>query len=137
MATTVEEHNVASDYGAASLGTARWVQFTFIVLALTAFWFFDHLISAVWNIFADPNLNVATGCAALIAVVLGIILYRNSTVYGFVSEAAVELSKVSWPTPKETWNQTIVVVVVSIISAVLIGIFDSVWVHITDLIYGS
>ena len=47
----------------------------------------------------------------------------------------VELSKVSWPTRKETWSQTIVVIIVSIIAAVILGVFDAVWAQITDFIY--
>ena len=53
----------------------------------------------------------------------------------FVVEVCVELSKVTWPTRKETWSQTIVVIVVSIIAAIILGVFDAFWAQITDLIY--
>ena len=46
-----------------------------------------------------------------------------------------ELRKVTWPTRKETWSQTIVVLIVSIIAAVILGVYDAVWSHITDLPY--
>jgi preprotein translocase subunit SecE len=42
---------------------------------------------------------------------------------------------VSWPTRKETWSQTIVVLIVSVIAAIILGVYDAVWSHITDLIY--
>ena len=56
-------------------------------------------------------------------------------IHTFVLEVCVELSKVSWPTRKETWSQTVVVLIVSVIAAIILGVYDAVWSHITDLIY--
>jgi preprotein translocase SecE subunit len=48
---------------------------------------------------------------------------------------AVELASVTWPTRKETWGNTVVVFVVSLVAAIIIGLFDAGWSAVTDLIY--
>jgi preprotein translocase subunit SecE len=47
-----------------------------------------------------------------------------------------ELKKVTWPTPKEVRTATVVVLVMSIISALILGLFDFVWSNLTELVYG-
>ena len=42
----------------------------------------------------------------------------------FVKEVQVELTKVSWPTPRELRDSTIVVIVTVLIVAVFVGIVD-------------
>jgi preprotein translocase subunit SecE len=71
----------------------------------------------------------------LVAFITAVITYRSEKVHTFVVEVCVELSEVTWPTRKETWSQTIIVIVVSIIAAIILGVFDAVWSQITDFIY--
>ena len=47
-----------------------------------------------------------------------------------------ELKKVSWPTGKEVKAATIVVIVMTIISAIILGFFDFIWSNVTQFIYG-
>ena len=42
----------------------------------------------------------------------------------------------TWPTAKEVRTATMVVVVMAIISAVILGLFDAVWSKLTELVYG-
>ena len=42
----------------------------------------------------------------------------------FFNEVRTELGKVSWPTPKQTINLTIVVVIVSIVISLYVGGID-------------
>ena len=42
----------------------------------------------------------------------------------FIAEAISELRKVSWPTRREAWNLTVVVIVISFIMGVLLGGID-------------
>ena len=48
-----------------------------------------------------------------------------------------ELKKVTWPTAKEVRAATIVVIVMALISAVVLFLFDVVWSGLTDKIYGG
>ena len=57
---------------------------------------------------------------------------NNGAVFNTIAE---EMSKVTWPTRKETSSSTIVVVVTSIVAAVMLFLFDSVWAAVTDLVY--
>ncbi|MFT3923139.1 MAG: preprotein translocase subunit SecE [Myxococcales bacterium] len=125
------------DLGAAkkTLGVERWVQLSFMVAALLLVWVFDHLITAIWYLFADPDETIATFGAVVAGIVAAIALYRHKPSYTLTHEVAEELSKVSWPTRKETSSSTIVVVVASIIAAAVLFMFDTVWAAVTDLVY--
>jgi preprotein translocase subunit SecE len=63
-------------------------------------------------------------------------LYRNDRAYSLTNEVASELKKVTWPTGKEVRGATLVVIVMAIISALILGLFDLVWSNLTTLIYG-
>ena len=124
-----------------TLGIERWVQFAFIGSALLMFWFIDHLaadVAAFASEKADlstPNPTLVTAASAITAIVIAALLYRSPRVHTFAREVAVELSHVTWPTRQETWSNTLVVMVVSAIAAVILGAFDAVWAAVTDLIY--
>ena len=125
-----------------TLGVERWVQFAYAACAITLAWFLIKLTGAIWTLLADtvdavpePNDTIIAVAAGLVALVTAVVTYRSKKIHTFIVEVCVELSKVTWPTRKETWSQTIVVIVVSIIAAVILGVFDAVWAQITDLIY--
>ena len=125
-----------------TLGVERWVQFAYAAGAITLAWFLIKSGTAVWTMLADnvdvvpePDGTLISVGAGLLAFIAAVIAYRSKKVHTFVVEVCVELSKVSWPTRKETWSQTIVVLIVSVIAAIILGVYDAVWSHITDLIY--
>ena len=125
-----------------TLGVERWVQFSYAAAATTLAWFLIKSSTAIWTMLADtvdtvpePNGTLIAVGSGLVAVIAAVIAYRSKKIHTFVVEVCVELSKVSWPTRKETWSQTIVVLIVSVIAAIILGVYDAVWSHITDLIY--
>ena len=63
-------------------------------------------------------------------------MYRNDKYYHLANEVASELKKVTWPTAKEVRAATIVVIVMAIVSAVILGLFDFVWSNLTQVVYG-
>jgi len=121
--------------GKKTLGIERWVQLAYVVVALTLIWLFDHIINGVWYFFADPNEAIVTAGAVVAGIVGTIVLYGNEPTYGLIHDVADEMSRVSWPTRKETSQSTIVVVVTSIVAALMLFLFDSVWSAVTDLVY--
>ncbi|HEY6877771.1 MAG TPA: preprotein translocase subunit SecE [Polyangiales bacterium] len=121
--------------GKRTIGLERWVQLGFMAAAILLVWLFDHVINAIWYIFADPNESVVTAGAVVLGLVATVILYRNASVYSLVHGVTEELSKVAWPTRKETSSSTIVVVVTSLVAAAVLFLFDSVWSAVTDLVY--
>lgn len=76
--------------------------------------------------------TAAYGVAALAAV----ISLNNSMVRTLASEVVDELSKVTWPSREETGSATVVVIVTVLICAAYLGLFDAVWLYVTDWILG-
>jgi preprotein translocase subunit SecE len=101
----------------------------FLVLNWTGEWVGSYIVR-------NPNDFLVNGIAFLVALVVGISLYRNDRVYTLAHEIASELKKVTWPTKKETQLGTIVVIVMVIISAIILGTFDMIWGSISKAIYG-
>ena len=130
-----QEEEQPAAQGTHIMGLERWVQFAFIGAAVVLFWLLDHIVEAVWNIFAEPQGTIVTSSAAVAAILICYAAYKIEKYHRFVFEVATELSKVTWPTRKEAWAQTIVVVIVSVIAAIIVGIFDAMWSAVTDLIY--
>jgi preprotein translocase subunit SecE len=125
-----------------TLGVERWVQFSYAAGAVTLAWFLIKSSNAIWTILADtvdsvpePSATMIAVGSGLVAFLVAVVTYRSKKIHTFVVEVCVELSKVTWPSRKETWSQTIVVLIVSVIAAVILGVYDAVWSHITDLIY--
>ncbi|HVV83718.1 MAG TPA: preprotein translocase subunit SecE [Kofleriaceae bacterium] len=104
------------------------------VLFFLAKWTIDWISS--YFLGSAPGELVMTSAAMAIALGTAIILYRNDRVHGLANEVAAELKKVTWPTAKEVRAAAIVVIIMSLISALILGAFDFVWSNLTELVYG-
>ena len=101
----------------------------FYVLQWTADW--------IWGYFgAPPSETKMSLGAAIIATVVGVVMYRSDKYYHLANEVSSELKKVTWPTAKEVRSATTVVIVMAIVSALILGLFDFVWSNVTELVYG-
>lgn len=124
------------------LGLTRWVQFAFLMTGLLAFWLFDKVIGASWNMLAEsfhslpePEGRYITPASLLLAVGVIILLFRHQRISRFSHEVASEMTRVNWPDRQETMKQTGVVLIVSILASLILGLFDIIWGNVTDLIY--
>jgi preprotein translocase subunit SecE len=131
----VEEAPPDEAAGKRTIGLERWVQLAFMAAAILFVWVYDHLITAIWYAFADPSEAIATAGAVVAGLVTAVLLYGHKGAYSLVHGVTEELSKVTWPTRKETSSSTMVVVVTSIIAGLVLFLFDSVWSAVTDLVY--
>ena len=68
--------------------------------------------------------------SAVLALLFFVGLYRNDRVNQFMHEVVVELTRVTWPTPKETGSATFVVIVMVLISGIVLGLLDFCWVQL-------
>ena len=103
----------------------------FYVLQWTTDW--------VWGYFSPetiPSEFKIMMISAGVALVTSIVMYRSDKYYGLANEVAGELKKVTWPSAKEVRAATLVVIVMAIISAIILGLFDLVWSNLTELVYG-
>jgi preprotein translocase SecE subunit len=84
------------------------------------------------------DLNVWKIAAIALAVVgfvgLHLVLNRPKTVDAMV-ETEQEMRKVSWPTPPEVWNATLVVVLVTTVLAITMYAFDLALVRLFKLVF--
>lgn len=113
------------------------VHLMFLCGGLLLFYLLKWTIDWIWGYFTRaPSEFLITLISAVVALFVGIALYRNERVNTLANEVAAELKKVAWPSSKEVKQATIVVIVMTLISAVILGVFDYVWANLTDIIYG-
>jgi preprotein translocase subunit SecE len=113
------------------------VHLVYLFGGLLLFYLLKWTTDWIWGYFTRaPNEFYVTAGAAVSALVTGIIFYRHERTNNLVTEVTAELKKVSWPTAKEVKAATIVVIVMTIISALILGLFDMVWSNVTQFIYG-
>jgi preprotein translocase subunit SecE len=113
------------------------VHMVYLFGGLLLFYLLKWTTDWIWGYFTRaPNEFYVTAGSAVVALVTGISLYRHERTFGLVNEVCAELKKVSWPTGKEVRAATIVVIVMTIISALILGFFDFVWSNVTQFIYG-
>ncbi|OFZ79094.1 MAG: preprotein translocase subunit SecE [Bdellovibrionales bacterium RIFOXYD1_FULL_53_11] len=74
----------------------------------------------------------------IVSIVVGAItfavLYKHEQVNRFMNEVVVELSRVTWPTQKETSSATVIVIIMVMISGLILGFLDYVWTKVVQLI---
>jgi preprotein translocase subunit SecE len=109
----------------------------YLVGVIALFYVLQWGIDWIWGYFGTPPSETRISLvSAGIATLLGVVMYRSDKYYGLANEVASELKKVTWPTAKEVRSATFVVIVMAIISAVILGLFDFVWSNVTELVYG-
>jgi preprotein translocase subunit SecE len=109
----------------------------YLVGAVILFYLLSWTTDWIWGYFATPPGDFQISLiAAVSATTIAIWAYRNDKYYTLANEVATELKKVTWPTAKEVRAATIVVIVMAILSAVILGLFDFVWSNLTELVYG-
>jgi len=113
------------------------VHLIYLCGAVLLFYLLQWSIDWVWGYFGTaPTESSISMMAAVGAVVIGVALYRNDRIYDLANEVSSELRKVTWPTAKEVRSATTVVIVMALVSAVILGVFDLVWSNLTELVYG-
>jgi len=121
----------------------RLIAIGYVVLAIATGLFLEHVLLAIFGSFGPTqpltrplvgewtwSTIIGLGSVAIAAVVL----WTNPKTHEVSIEIASELRKVSWPSLAETRAATIAVIIASIISAVLLGLFDVLWQFVTDKI---
>jgi preprotein translocase subunit SecE len=113
------------------------VHLMYLVGAVIMFYLLQWSIDWVWGYFGPSPSDFKLSMAAAVLTTIGsIILYKNDRMYHLANEVATELKKVTWPTAKEVRSATFVVIVMAILSALILGLFDFVWSNLTELVYG-
>ena len=109
------------------MGPNKYIHLTFAIAILVLSFLIYKTGDWVWSYFGKTNDLVMQGSALLIGVMGGLIAYKNDRVFTTASDVTKELEKVTWPTKKETYYATIVVIVTVIISTLVLSMFDGLW----------
>ncbi len=114
----------------------KWVHVMFAIAGIVAAWFLAKCGDWAWSYFGKPN-DMYVGIASVaLAGVATVIAWRNEQLFALATDVASELRKVTWPTRKETVSSTLIVIVTTIVSALVLGLFDGMWSWVTRMIYG-
>jgi len=117
----------------------KWVNLVFtataILVAVIAFVGLSK-ISAIYNL--ESSIKQIDLVVRLVAIVIGAAaglgLYWNNQSNVFMNEVVLELSRVTWPTSKETTNATIWVMLFVIAAGAFLGALDALWSWMVKLI---
>ncbi len=124
----------------------RWIALFYFVSALLVWVLTDKFLTQImaWTSLTDFNyellserFTLTTLLGLILALLIGIRMYRSPKYSGLLNEVVVELRKVTWPNAHETRSATIVVLVTVFIMAFLLGLFDFFWSSVMDWLYPS
>jgi len=125
-----------------TFGLMKYVHALFFVGTAVVGWILVKLIEDIWATMhfkfgwvPTPSDWIAIAGGAILALLLGLYLWRHPKVNRLAVEIVTELSKVTWPTRKELSVSTVVVIVVSVVASIILGLFDLFWSWVTDFIY--
>jgi preprotein translocase subunit SecE len=110
----------------------RWVYISFMAFsALIAYIVFVALfkLAGVYDFEAKvKNIDLVIRLGALaLGAILFFGLYKSDSANQFMHETVTELTRVTWPTNKETVNATFVVLIMVLITGLLLGLVDKFW----------
>jgi preprotein translocase SecE subunit len=88
-----------------------------------------YLVQAIvsWGLqrkLGDATRPIQIVIPLLLALGCFLILRRNQQVHAFATDAVAELSRVSWPSPKETRVGTVVVIITVLLAGAILGVVD-------------
>jgi len=119
----------------------KWVTVSYLAVAvLVGYIAFTGALNlaAAWDLetrIRVTNLDlIIRGISVLVAGIIFVLLYRHEKANVFMNEVMMELSRVSWPTQKETSSATMVVVIMVMISGMVLGFLDYLWTELLRLV---
>ncbi len=110
----------------------KWVNLSYLALAaVVGYIVFALAIRLVGVYDLETRVHnvelIVRGLSVGLGGLVFLILWRNQQANQFMNEVMVELSRVTWPTQKETSSATVVVIVMVLISGAVLGFLDYVW----------
>jgi len=110
----------------------KWVNLSLVAAAVLLGYIITSLLHHLSGTF-DLEARIRNfelwvlGAGVLAGILLFVLLSRHQKTNQFMDEVALELSRVTWPTQKDTSRATIVVVIMVLISGAILGLFDTLW----------
>jgi preprotein translocase subunit SecE len=114
----------------------KWVHFLYAMAGLALVFLLVKTGEWVWSYFAKPKQLILYAAAFVVSGGVVWLAWRSEEIFGLATEVVTELSKVAWPTRRETGMATLVVIVTVIVASLFLGMFDAIWAGMTGVIYG-
>lgn len=117
----------------------KFVYGSFIAAAALLYYIVFELASLIAGIY-DLEARVQNadlilrGSSILLGFILFVGLWRSDRANQFMNEVVVELSRVTWPTSKDSLRATVVVMIMVLISGLFLGGMDSLWTWMLQLV---
>jgi len=117
----------------------KWVNLSYLfVAALVGFIVFQatQRLAGMWDLEVKiRNIDLIVRIASIVVGgIMFLALLRNQKANKFMNEVMVELSRVTWPTQKETSSATFIVIIMVLISGLILGLLDYVWTKLLQLV---
>jgi preprotein translocase subunit SecE len=116
------------------MGPNKYVHLIYAVGGLLLAFLLTKAGEWIWSLVAKPNDLAITAGSLLVAGVAVYALYRNERVFAAAYDVTNELEKVTWPSRKETYAATLVVIVTVTISSIIMWSFDLVLGSLANLV---
>lgn len=125
------------------MSVARYVNLSFVAIGLVLYVVLGELFSAVIELFGSSanfavlgtNFRLGNLLAMAASIGIALALRRHERVHEYAMEVGQELSKVTWPTWKDTKRATIVVIITTLIISAILGLLDFVWGALSRAFY--
>jgi preprotein translocase subunit SecE len=154
LLAAAEGEGLEEEEAAGQLGSQRYVLAGFFAAGMLGAFVLGRAIQAIWAglsnkdwfstsvprlaaVADDEKSTISLLIGAVVALVVVIRTYRKPEVRSWTDEVASELAKVKWPTRKEVWNSTVIVIAASTVATVYLALLDRLWAFITNIVYGD
>jgi len=124
------------------ISNKKWILLGYTIISILIWITIAKFFSAIFGWFNIGDINILGPQFKLstligLVITLGTLIYcvRSPAIMTLSDEIIIELRKVSWPTRQETYYSTLVVIITVLIMAVILGLFDAIWLKVTNLIY--
>jgi len=124
------------------LGLMKYVYIVYFAGTLLLAWLLSNLTESIWTFMnlnlswiAKPIHGAVVVASVGVAAIVGWYMWKSPKINRLSIEVVTELSKVTWPARNELSASTLVVVVISVLAAIILGLFDFFWAWFTDMIY--
>jgi preprotein translocase subunit SecE len=142
------------EVAAGQLGSDRYVLAGFFASGMLGAYILGRALQSLWINVANkdwfsqnlPRLAAVNDddkglygiiVGGLVALVLVYRTYKKPDVRQWADEVAAELQKVVWPSRKEVYNSTFIVIVASTVATVYLALLDRLWAFVTNIVYGD
>ena len=136
---TVENENEGSP---SQLGLQRYVYAAFFLAGLLGAVAANRVLFAVWNLlarwrpgFGEPAEDYVMAASGLLGLTMAISLWRTRAIRALAEQVVQELSLVTWPTRREVANNTVIVVLTTLVATAFFSVMDQFWSFVTNWVY--